>query len=166
MGETRERIVNFLRDEQKRLLAEVEEVALLLEVLVEPGIATGAEDHGAEAEEPPVVETPVARPPLATNDVLPWKSSDRTPAAIAARNRATVVKALGNGLATTQAIAAATGMTRHTAQVHLKGLHDEGRATRRLGPPDGGRQPYVYSLVPVVQPREHHLDLKTRVVTD
>lgn len=79
-------------------------------------------------------------------------------------NRKAILSVLSQGDASVKQIAEIAGMNRGTIQGHLTQMRVEGRVTRKKGESNGGQPPYVYSIVPQVEYREHRVDLKTRLV--
>ena len=143
MSDVRLRTISFLLTERDRLLNELDEVQLLLDLL----------DAGAE---PAPVEPEPERP--------------KGMRGVEADNQRKILDALANGHArlTVNEIAARVKMPASTVQGHLRALYEAGRIDRRIRQASdaGGRAPYVYELVLTVEQREHTLDLKTRLVDE
>lgn len=140
------RTIEFLRDERERLLAlretveaELQEVALLIDVLAAPAKPkkqAGWQDHGGMA-----VLQRKAMAVLETNGGCTVKF---------------VAEAIGaSGSHTRKVLTGLVGEGRVTYEVES-----------RRGMRNGGRGPYVYRLVPTVDVREHHVDMTNGLVVD
>jgi len=175
--ETRQRVLAFLRGELARLEAERDEVVLLLEVLAEPpGVHTGAENPLPEElpvdeSELPVVSAvklPVAEPLLV---VQPRPGYSPTTAEAWRENRRMLVTVLRErDWLSNRDMQKRTGLSNSTIGKHMRDLIEEGRVERVLGdktdPFGGGRNPWIYRLLPFVEEREHHIDGTNGLVVD
>lgn len=144
MSVVRERLAEWLLEQRASLLAEVEEVNLMLSLIDAP-----VEQNGTR--------------PKKRNGTPPGINAKE----LGKRTRAAVIAVLGrNGGCTTAFVSEEVGVTRSTAEKHLRALVKNGRAERKLGAKGDGRAPWVYKLISAVEEREHHLDEKTNVVLD
>jgi len=174
--ETRRRVLAFLRGELARLEAERDEIVLLLEVLAEPpGVSTGAENALREDEGerlPPVEQLPPPQqlPPGRQDTDRNNGVLNRRLIVHVLRERGAFVEARGDYSTwlSTQELMDRTGLSNSTVGKHMRALLDEGRVERVLrsnaGIHNGGRAPWTYRLLPVVEEREHHIDLTNGLV--
>ena len=139
----RERHVAWLRDELRRIDAERAEVVTWLELL--------------DADVEPV-PAPAPKPAL--------KPQARTREQGILNHKAILDSLDRYGSATADELGKRLGIASTTVYTHLKAMYDEGRVTRRNGraPEGGGKAPFIYTFVTLVEEREHTLDLRTRMV--
>lgn len=163
MSAARDRVVEVLTAEYERLKAETGEVLDLLDLL---------DARPVTAEDILWPSKPKGKPSLYTRGGTRGMSTDD----VRIHSRKVILAAMrehgacNGGLpVTSQQLEEWTGISRTTVSRHMRHLIGEGRIERELAArpgPHGGRQPYLYRVLPAVEEREHHIDSRSGLVVD